>query len=289
MKVDLVMWTKNGSKTLRPVLNRINRVIPKDAINRKIIVDDNSSDKTRNISEDCGWIVVPNKGSGISDGANTALRLVETEYFCSFEQDLLLDPKWWARVHKLILEPRVAAASGLRFCPNQNPISKLELHAYLAEMNRSPKGIDSLDQSRWGRTLDNTIYRTELIRQCGGFPKVKVSGVDALLAWIVKARGYDWVVDATVQSLHIRSGFKDSLEHQYMYSKTYAEVYGKAKQLTGLEYPELLNSKMLIKKLIRSPFAGLILSVKYNEPKLSAYLPLLQIADLGGFLRGKSN
>ena len=29
-KIDLVMWTKNGSKTLPSVLKRIGEVIPKD-------------------------------------------------------------------------------------------------------------------------------------------------------------------------------------------------------------------------------------------------------------------
>ena len=139
MKVDLVMWTKNGAKTLRPVLNRINKVIPEEAVNRRIIVDDRSSDETRSIGKERGWEVVFNKGSGISDGANTALNLVETEYFCSFEQDLLLAPEWWESMHKLILNPRVAAVSGLRFCPTQNPVSKLELHAYLAENWKSPQ------------------------------------------------------------------------------------------------------------------------------------------------------
>jgi hypothetical protein len=282
------MWTKNGSKTLRPVLNRINKIIPKESINQKIIVDDRSSDQTRGISETCGWSVVFNKGSGISDGANTALHLVETPYFCSFEQDLMLAPEWWNSMHKLILNPKVAAACGLRFVPKQNPISKLELHAYLAEIKKSPKGITSLDQSHWGRTLDNTIYNTELIREFGGFPKVDLSGVDALLAWVIKTRGYDWLVDSTVQSLHLRGGFKDSLEHQFMYSKTYNEVYRKAKQLTDVDYLELVSSKILIKRLLRSPMAGVMLSAKYKEPKLALYFPFLQLVDLTGFLRGKS-
>jgi glycosyltransferase involved in cell wall biosynthesis len=282
------MWTKNGAKTLRPVLSRINKVVPEEAVNQRIIVDDRSSDETRSIGKECGWEVVFNKGTGISDGANTALNLVETACFCSFEQDLLLAPEWWESMHKLILNPKVAAASGLRFCPEQNPVSKIELHAYLAETSKLSGNLISLNQSRWGRTLDNTIYNTALIRELGGFPKVNISGVDALLAWIIKTRGYDWLVDATIQSLHLRSGFKDSLDHQYTYSRTYTELYRRAKQLTGVDYPIIVNPRILVKRLVRSPMVALMLSVKYREPRLAIYFPFFQIWDLGGFLRGRA-
>ena len=46
MKVDLCMWTKNGAKTLPIVLERINKVIPKEQVGEKYIVDDRSRDST---------------------------------------------------------------------------------------------------------------------------------------------------------------------------------------------------------------------------------------------------
>jgi glycosyltransferase involved in cell wall biosynthesis len=89
------MWTFNGEKTLPAVLSRINQVVPKDRVNQKFIVDDRSKDNTVAIAKQLGWNVVRNEGKGISDGANTALKHVETEYFCSFEQDIILAPQWW--------------------------------------------------------------------------------------------------------------------------------------------------------------------------------------------------
>ena len=74
MKVDLVMWTLNGEKTLPLVLSRINEVIPKDIVNQKLIVDDGSNDKTVAIARKYGWNVIKNEGKGISDAANTALK-----------------------------------------------------------------------------------------------------------------------------------------------------------------------------------------------------------------------
>jgi glycosyltransferase involved in cell wall biosynthesis len=79
-KIDLVMWTKNGATTLPYVLLQIERVIPKSAIANKIIVDDSSSDDTTQIGRKHGWSVHYNDGKGISDGANTALKLVELRF-----------------------------------------------------------------------------------------------------------------------------------------------------------------------------------------------------------------
>ena len=53
-RVDLVMWTKNGAETLPLVLKRISEVIPNKFINKRIIVDDGSTDNISEIARDFG-------------------------------------------------------------------------------------------------------------------------------------------------------------------------------------------------------------------------------------------
>jgi len=120
-KIDLVMWTKNGAGTLPLVFNRISEVIPNKFVNNRIVVDDHSTDHTREIAKSFGWNVILNEGSGISDGANTALKYVKSEFFISFEQDLLLAKNWWEKIPKLLGKEKVAIASGIRL-PNK-PLS----------------------------------------------------------------------------------------------------------------------------------------------------------------------
>ena len=55
LKVDLVMWTLNGEKTLPLVLSRINKLSQKIAVNQKLIIDDGRKDKTVTIAEKYGW------------------------------------------------------------------------------------------------------------------------------------------------------------------------------------------------------------------------------------------
>jgi glycosyltransferase involved in cell wall biosynthesis len=79
MEVDLVMWTRNGAETLPKVLRRIDEVVPKEVVCHKILVDDHSVDDTTEIAKEFNWQVYPNPKTGISSGANEALRHIDTE------------------------------------------------------------------------------------------------------------------------------------------------------------------------------------------------------------------
>jgi len=79
VKIDVCLWTKNGSLTLPQVLKRINNVIPASVVNRRFIVDDFSLEDTKEIASKFGYDIIKNCGVGVSDAANTALNNVETE------------------------------------------------------------------------------------------------------------------------------------------------------------------------------------------------------------------
>ena len=128
-KVDLVMWTKNGAETLPLVLKRINEVIPDEFVNNRIIVDDHSVDNTREMAKSFGWRVIFNERSGISNGANTALKHITTEYFISFEQDLLLAKNWWEKIPKFMNDEKVAVAQGIRIS-TEPTLKKLDEYYY---------------------------------------------------------------------------------------------------------------------------------------------------------------
>ena len=255
-KVDLVMWTKNGAQTLQPVLKRINQVIPIEAINQRLIVDDQSTDNTINIAHFSGWQVIPNEGKGISDGANTALRHVETEYFVSFEQDLLLAQDWWRKVPPCLSNPKVAVASGIRF--NRYPEVVKKIQQYTAEGCRS---ADKTSQFLpYVKTLDNTIYRTQIIRDLGGFPKLPISvGIDHMLSQKIFKAGWKWKVEYNVHSVHLRRGLKNELEHNYWYG-THAD------ELERALFQRNLNTRALLRRVLLSPLKGLQIAIKKRAP-----------------------
>lgn len=276
-KVDLTMWAKNGGKTLPLVLSRINKVIPEPSVNRKILVDDRSSDNTRDIARSFGWDVIFNKGKGISDGANTALRHVETEHFISFEQDLLLDPNWWNRVPAFLSNPKVVVASGIRFSYYPHALKKIQ--------EFTAKNYKVEDQEGkffpYVKTLDNTIYKTSVIRQLGGFPVLSVSvGVDHVLARRIHSAGYRWKVDYDVHSVHLRSGLQDELDHTYWYG-------GCADVLESSLFKKPAQTRVLVRRFLFSPIRGAQITLKTHAPQALYIYPLLRLAFLRGVLNSR--
>ena len=285
--VDLVMWTKNGAATLPPVLKRISEVIPSSSVNNCIIADDRSTDDTVRIAESFGWQVIPNKGTGISDGANTALNHVTAESFVSFEQDLLLARDWWTKIPKFLENPRVAAASGMRFADKPRGVRLLQ--KYVAKKYRGEAYLASWLRTRQmaaftlGKTLDNTIWKTEAVRSVGGFPKIKVNaGVDTTLAYRLQAAGYQWVVDYNVQSTHLRMGLRQELQHQYWYATQLNEIWGRIEKETNRPPP--LTRSSVLSRFITSPFTGVFVAVRTREPSIAYIHPLIRFYYLKGFL-----
>ncbi len=285
--VDLVMWTKNGERTLASVLKRISEVVPQKLVNHKVLIDDGSADDTKQIAEKYGWNVFPNEGHGISDGANTALEHVKSEYFLSFEQDLLLAPDWWTKIPIYVMDRKIAVASGIRFANQPPGVRKLQ--QYVTRKYRGEAELASWLKSRQmsaftlGKTLDNTIYRTSVIRKLGGFPKLDVNaGTDTMLAYRLEKAGYNWAVDYNVQSIHLRQGLRQELKHQYFYGTQLIEIWRKIRE-EGNQPPPITRSGIMY-RFFTSPFTGLFMSAKTKEPSITYIHPLIRFYYMKGFL-----
>jgi glycosyltransferase involved in cell wall biosynthesis len=281
------MWTKNGAKTLPMVLRRIDEVIPSRFVNKRVVADDHSTDNTREIAEKFGWQPVFNEGSGISDGANTALKHVESAYYVSFEQDLLLARDWWEKIPHLVDNSKVAAASGMRFA--DKPIGVKKLQQYVAKKYRGESSLASWLRSRQmaaftlGKTLDNTIYKTKIIKALGGFPKMPVNaGVDTILAYKLNQAGYQWVVDYNVQSIHMRKGLKQELRHQYWYATQLYAIWRRIETETSQRPP--VTKFGIMYRFFTSPFTGLFVAVKTKEPTITYIHPLVRFYYMKGLL-----
>lgn len=286
-EVDLVMWTKNGAKTLPIVLKRIEEVTNTEIVNERIIVDDGSTDGTRKIAESFGWNVIPNEGKGISDGANTVLKNVASNYFVSFEQDLLLTRDWWKKIPPYLEDTSTAVASGMRFA--DRPVGVKKIQQYVARKYRGEAELASWLRTRQmaaftlGKTLDNTIYRTRVIKELGGFPKMHVNaGVEAVLAYKVEHAGYRWVVDYNVQSVHLRQGLTQELGHQYWYATQLYEIWRRI-EFEKSRPPPITKSGIMFRFFV-SPFTGLFMAVKTREPSIVYIHPLIRLHYLKGFL-----
>lgn len=268
-KLDLVMWVKNGAKTLPKVLNRIEQVIPSNVVNSKIAVDDGSVDKSVEWLNAYGWIVTPNSRGGISSGANQALSMVKTEYFASFEQDILLSRQWWNTMKNNYRKQ--AVTSGVRVVSQPRDIAALQLFLINRYLMGSAGALSFKEGFCFGKTLDNTIYNTASMRLVGGFPQAESCGVDTKLAYQLRKHGLAWRVIGNVVSVHLRTGFKEELQHQ--------RSYGFGHRLIGVG-----NLKRELFKLMLIPPATVMAMYGTGQFRLLFFYPMLKLAYLRGFL-----
>ncbi|MCW4024611.1 MAG: glycosyltransferase family 2 protein [Candidatus Bathyarchaeota archaeon] len=257
--VDIVMWTKNGAAYLPTVLAQIDRVIPRERICHKIMVDDHSTDGTPEIAKRFGWTVYPNPKSGISSGANEALSHVDQEFFVSVEQDVVLTREWWTKISKHLDDPNVACAQGIRI--PTNPVLRL------------------LDQWQYGDpakrsllvSMDNNLFRTKVVRSVGGFPDIcKLCTDTVLMKFIQTKTPYRWVIDTEVVSDHIRSNFRGAVEHEYKLNELCSRT-----PYCPTRKPDN-NLLKLFRILITSPIRALQIAIKKNCPKVIYAYPLIR-------------
>lgn len=281
--IDLVIWAKNGESTLPLVLKQIDKVIPKQVVNKKIMIDDYSTDNTRQIGLDNGWIVVTNEGHGISCAANTALKLVETSTFCSFEQDLLLSNEWFNKVYPLIFEENVVIASGVRFPSGPSAVRSLEILVYRDYISNLSKGLTK--KTMYGQTFDNTVYKTDFVKSLGGFDYLESNaGQDNSLSLkIQKSKKYAWEVNYNVISQHLRpNSYINEIKHQRWYGRAFKEIFTS----NGLPLPSTMTTKAFLYRFVKSPLTSVKLLRRMKNPLIFYYYPAFCYAQLIGLIEG---
>lgn len=284
MKVDLAIWTLNGGKTLPAVLGRINQAVPPNVVNQKMIIDDGSKDNTVQVAKQYGWQVLKNEGKGISDGANTALRHVQTSYFCSFEQDVFLPKDWWSKLSPLILNKKnVAAASGHYFVAKNNFCYSLEQYSF------SRRKVDF--HGGLGKVLGDTIWNTEILRSLGGFPKLRVCGIDTVLWNLVDLEGYKWLVADDVRCLHLhQGGIRGEFKRFYFYGVGMPQTVNKLSSMyKAYRKPDVYNKEnrtTFFLRFAKSPVASLKITAKTRDPRVTLIYPITTFGYFLGYIRG---
>lgn len=268
--IDLVMWCKNGGYCLDSVLKQIEKVIPSKVVHKKILVDDYSTDNTREVAKSHGWKVVYNKGKGIGDGANTALNHVDCDFFVSFEHDLVLAHDWFEKIPPQIIDNEtVGAAQGIRL-PDHKLLRKLQEF----KIQRIKK------DARMTHSMDNTMYRTDVVRSVGGFPRLPGAGVDSILVQNMLKSGYEWVTDFDVVSLHLRQGVREEIKHY--------KGYAVAAPMVSRHDPSI-NLHRMISTFCFSPFRGMEIAIKKRDWKLALLYPTIRFMVLRGYIQGMKN
>jgi glycosyltransferase involved in cell wall biosynthesis len=250
VKIDLVIWTLNSARTLEATLSSLERTIPDSRICHRVIVDGGSADATKWIAEDFGWEVYQTK-RGLLSQANFALNKVDTDMYASFEHDILLPPQWLPRMEKIMRRPDVAVAQGIRLITGNKALEAM----YRSMYERYPASVISL-------SIDNTLYRTDMMREVGGYPFDNSWGnfTDAALWNEMEEHGYKWIVDTQCVCGHLRPNFRKHLKHLILY------------QITDVDK----GYYDFVKKLSFSLIRGGEMGGKYHAPSAALAYPVFR-------------
>jgi hypothetical protein len=170
----------------------------------------------------------------------------------SLEHDILLAKEWWPRIYENIAKDRQAAVSqGVRQ-PN-NPAS----YAILSNQVEF--------------SIDNNIYRTEVIRKLGGFPEKCSVHTDASLKSKVESAGFKWIIDPTVVSIHIRFGFRQEASHRYALQRM-------------CRCKNFYSTRYLMRLTLTSPISGFKIALKHRLPQAVFGYPYLRLRILQGLV-----
>ena len=259
------MWTKNGENVLPAVLQRIDKVIPEEFVNKKILVDDSSEDRTVEIAKEHGWTVYHNTQGGIAGGFNEAFAHVETELFLTFEQDVILNPNWFNDVLKHLDSEKVAVAQGIRV-PSHDVLGEI----YLDKLRCNPHKLHI--------SLDNCVLRTKAIKEVGAFPSDVHFVSDTYLHKKLADAGYEWVTDRDIVSVHIRPGIRKELEH-----------YSAASFRADLKQPlEYMDAKSLSSTFVDGVKRTLRIMFKRKLPKIFFVYPYMCIINFKLYIQLKT-
>lgn len=177
MKFDVFVCTKNSEKLLPLVLPQIEKVVC-GSINRRFVVDDFSSDNTKEVAESLGWKVYSNHKQGLVYAQRYALSLVKTDFYASFEHDIFLSSKWFPTIPNLVVSGKYDIAQGIRV-RNVEGFKQADIYDYSHRQTIIP-------------SQDNTFYLKSKTLSC------------------TLNRYY---IDNTVCSVHLRKSIIACLKH----------------------------------------------------------------------------
>jgi len=258
-RLDLVMWSYNSSSTLESCLRSIDKAIPDENVCHKIMVDGGSKDRTQETASRFGWDFYRSKQRGIPHQANLALEKVDSDLYASFEHDIILAKDWFPRMMKLIDRPDVAVTQGMRLVKGSKPLEAIE--RWMFERDRIAK---------WYYSIDNNLYKTEAIRDVGGYPYDCRYSVDGLLRNNVFKHGLKWLVDNDCWSSHLRTSYSSYLRHLVRVFRESNVLWDVA---TERQHQRLVT-------LFGSPIRGAQIAGETNTPSVFIAYPLIRYVKL---------
>jgi len=181
-RISVVIPTYNEEKNIRRTLFKLNhQTIPREDY-EVIIVDGESTDRTREIAEEMGARVVLQKRKGIGGARNDGFCAAKAEFIATTDADCLVPNQWLEIFLEDLQDPQVVAVTG-----PDGPIErswKSNLTYFI--LRCFIQGITLFNL--YGTAGTNSAFRKTAFLKCGGYKSLPHSD-DVEIAFRIKKLG----------------------------------------------------------------------------------------------------
>jgi len=194
MRVDVVVITKNSEKMLRECLGSVYNNVP---VNRLIVVDGYSTDKTLEIVQDFqkrhGNVLLLQDEGNRATARQKGIRHVKTEWFMFVDSDVVLCEGWFRKVERY-LSADVGAVWGVNIdvIPNITDKRIVKLQSLVARQCFVLRG-----------GMHDTLIRREAVEGIHIPEQLHAYEDTYIINWI-KRKGYKIVVGDEIYCLHFK-------------------------------------------------------------------------------------
>ena len=184
-KVTIIVCTYNGTATLRPCLDSLQRMHYPDF--EVLIIDDGSTQDIADIAKDFAQMrYVRQEHAGLSVARNLGASLATGEILAYTDDDCIADEDWLHHLAPAFDDPQWVAAGG----PNIPPSPRNRTEAIVAAAPGAPAHVLLSDIEAEHLPGCNLAIRKSALEAIGGFrAHYRVAGDDVDICWRLRAAG----------------------------------------------------------------------------------------------------
>ena len=275
----------NGEKTLSLCLDSLmNLNFPKDHL-EIIVVDNNSTDATKDITRlyPVKYVFENKRGPGASK--NKGIREARAELVAFIDADCVADKAWLTNIIEGFTNKFIGGCGGkiLSF----EPQTLIEKYYNLKDMFSKERAFCRMELFLPAIGAANAVYRREVLENVGLFDDSFITNEDTDLTWRVYLKGYllSYVPGAIVYHKHpdrLTDFFRKRFESGYTYSYLLQKYAGLIKEplLSHDDWAKFFSQQLLSAK-------ALFIALLTNKDILEKTFPIFDIIKDGAFFLGR--
>lgn len=309
MKASVVIPTYNSARTIRNCVEALSlQRSERDAEYIEIIVvDDGSTDNTKDILKGYPVIYIYQKNGGPAKARNNGMRNSTGEIVCFTDSDCVPEPDWVKKIIGRFSDDRIGGVGGSYDILNRDSLLVNLVHQEVVLRHlKISEAADFLGSF-------NLAYRRDILEKTGGFDESfkDASGEDNDLSYRVKKMGYKLIFDKDIKVSHyyprsLSRYMRKQFWHGFWRVKLYVKHPDMAKgdgYAAGADFlwPVLASFIILLLPFSIFPLARILLSYSiaigiflqlpltagvFKNTKEAKFLLLAPLTFMRGFARG---